>query len=354
MAGGVGSRFWPMSRTQKPKQFLDILNSGKTLLQATYDRFLPICPKENIYVVTNDIYTNLVTEQLPELLPDQILSEPSRKNTAPCVAYAAYKIGLKYPNANLIVTPADHFISKTDTFLNAIAGCLKKSEEDHCLLTIGIKPTRPDTGYGYIQYEADEECNFDKRIKKVKTFTEKPNLELAKSFLESGDFLWNSGIFIFTYNTIREAFENFLPEIHGLFLEAEKEFYTDKEKEIIKSIYNIVPSISIDYGIMEKADNVWVRASLIGWSDLGTWGSLLERLEKDAAGNSIAGKNILTYNTENTIVKSQQQKLIVIEGLKDYIVVENEGMLLICSLQNEQLIKTIVNDIQLKKGEKFT
>lgn len=353
MAGGVGSRFWPMSRTNKPKQFLDILGTGETLLQATYRRFLKICPRENIVVVTNEAYKSHVEKQLPDISGQQILLESARKNTAPCISYAVNKIGKINQDATIIVTPADHLITREDDFVTAINSCIRKARLKDCLLTIGIKPSRPDTGYGYIQYLDDNVCEFDNKIKPVKTFTEKPNLELAKSFLESGDFLWNAGIFVFSYSSIKKAFKQHLPEVDNIFEDGKDKYFTDQEEDFIKNAYLISPNISIDYGLMEKASNVYVRASVIGWSDLGTWGSMFEQMPKNAEKNSISGKNVMLYNTKNSLVKTPNEKLVVIEGLENYIVVENDGMLLICSMENEQLIKTMVNDIQAQKGEKY-
>lgn len=352
MAGGIGSRFWPMSRTAHPKQFIDVLGVGRTLIQQTYDRFLNICPKENIFVVTNDDYINLVKEQLPELVNNQILSEPFRKNTAPCAAYASYKIGAINPNAAIVVAPSDHLIIKEGTFASAIKSCVKKSAEEDCLVTLGIKPTRPDTGYGYIQYE-DADWGHDKRVKKVKTFTEKPDLDMAKFFLESGDFLWNSGIFIWTYKSIKNAFEKYLPEVGAIFKDGLPKYNTAEEKDFIRKAYTLCPNISIDYAIMEKAENVYVRSSIIGWSDLGTWGSLYTHLSKDKYGNAVIGKKVKLYDSKNCIVNVPSNKLVVLQGLNDYIVVESDNILLVCKKEDEQQIKNFVNDIKINTGEKF-
>jgi mannose-1-phosphate guanylyltransferase len=353
MAGGIGSRFWPMSRTAHPKQFLDILGTGRTLLQQTYDRLSRIVPKENILVVTNDSYENLVKEQLPELKKENILCEPSRKNTAPCIAYASYKIHKLNPMANIAVAPSDHLIIKEDTFVKAIKSCFAKTKADDCLLTIGIRPTRPDTGYGYIQFREPDKKEKDTRIKKVKTFTEKPDLEMAKFFLESGDFLWNSGIFIFSSASIIKAFENHLPEMAAIFEEGNKVYNTNKEKAFLANAYTNCKNISIDYAIMEKADNVFVRTSIIGWSDLGTWGSLYDHIKKDDKGNAIVGKNVMMYQSGNCIVNVSKDKLVVIEGLEDYIVVESDNIILICKKQDEQQIRNFVNDVKVSKGDKF-
>lgn len=353
MAGGVGSRFWPMSRTAVPKQFIDVLGTGRTLLQHTYDRFLNVCPKKNIYIVTNDSYEELVAEQLPDLPKDNILCEPARKNTAPCIAYATYKIASKNKNANIVVAPSDHLILKEDTFTKAVKSAFKKSCSFDCIVTIGIKPTRPDTGYGYIQFQESDVKESDTRMKKVKTFTEKPDLEMAKFFLQSGDFLWNSGIFIASVSTFIKAFEMHLPDMAAIFSEGEEKYNTKQEKDFIKKAYIVCKNISIDYGILEKADNVYVRSSAIGWSDLGTWGSLYTHLNKDEEGNGVVGKNVMLYNSKNCVVHVPKDKLVVVEGLEDYIVVESDGILLICRKRDEQQIRTFVNDVKVEKGDKF-
>jgi mannose-1-phosphate guanylyltransferase len=353
MAGGIGSRFWPMSTTQYPKQFIDVLGLGETLLQLTYNRFLKCCPKENIYVVTNEIYSGLVKNQLPNLSDDQILLEPARRNTAPCIAYATFKIALKNPNARMVIAPSDHLILKEETFIKAVNSCFKKASSNNSLLTLGIKPTRPDTGYGYIQYKESNEKETDRRIKKVKTFTEKPDLEMAKFFLESGDFLWNSGIFVASVKGMLNAFEKYMPEEFSLFNDGKEKINSPQEKEFIKEIYPMCKNISIDYGIMEKAENVYVRESIIGWSDLGTWGSLYEKMNHDEEGNGVVGKNVMIYNSKDCVVNMPKHKLVVIEGLQDYIVVESNDSLLICRKSNEQFIRQVVTDIKMQKGDKF-
>ena len=351
MAGGIGSRFWPMSRTAHPKQFIDILGTGRTLLQQTFARFLSICPKENIYVVTNDSYRSLVLEQLPEIKIENILCEPARKNTAPCIAYASYKIFSQNKKANIAVAPSDHLITKEDTFVKAIKSCYKKSESEDCLITLGIRPTRPDTGYGYIQFVESPVKEKDKRIKKVKTFTEKPDSEMAKFFLQSGDFLWNAGIFIWSVKSIVNAFEKYLPEMTEMF--STVNYGSEKEDEQLKKAYAECKNISIDYGVLEKADNVYVRSSIIGWSDLGTYGSLYNHIKKDEKENAIVGKNVMMYDSKNCIVNISKDKLAVIEGLQDYIIVESDNIILICKKQDEQRIRDFVNDVKLKKGERF-
>jgi mannose-1-phosphate guanylyltransferase len=353
MAGGVGTRFWPMSTTQHPKQFLDILGTGQTLLQQTYDRVAQTCPNKNIFVVTSNAYETLVAEQLPNLIKENILCEFARKNTAPCIAYASYKIHKRDPKAITLVAPSDHLVKKEDTFVKAIQSCFKKAESQDCLITLGIKPTRPDTGYGYIQFIDSDVKETDKRINKVKTFTEKPNTEMANFFMESGDFLWNSGIFIWSTQSIIKALENHDPELANVFKEGWDFYNTDKEKEFVNRAYATCKNISIDYSVMEKAKNVYVRSSIFGWSDLGTWGSLYTQMPQDEHKNALVGKNIITYDCNNCIVQVPKEKLVVLQGLEDYIVVESEGVLMICKKQDEQQIRNFVNDVKVSKGEKF-
>lgn len=353
MAGGVGSRFWPMSRTAHPKQFIDILGTGQTLLQQTYNRFLRLCPKENIFIVTNDSYIDLVKEQIKGINTQNILSEPARKNTAPCVAYASYKINQLNPHALIVVAPSDHLITKEDTFIKAIKACYTKAASEDCLVTLGIRPSRPDTGYGYIQFVESAVKEKDKRIKKVKTFTEKPDLDMAKFFLQSGDFLWNSGIFIWSVKSVINAFEKHAPEMHISFSDGNNAYNTPDESEFIAKVYANCKNISIDYAIMEKAENVYVRSSIIGWSDLGTWGSLYDHIKHDDNENAVVGKNVMLYDSKNCIVNVPKDKLVVMQGLEDYIVVESDGILLICRKEDEQQIRTFVNDAKVLKGEKF-
>ncbi len=353
MAGGIGARFWPMSRTSHPKQFIDILGTGKTLIQQTYERFTKVCPEENILIVTNEIYKDLVMDQLPGIKDNQVLCEPSRRNTAPCIAYAAYKIQSENQDAVMVVAPSDHIILKEDIFSDVINAALNTTEKNDWLLTLGIEPSRPDTGYGYIQFNDEITYKEDARIKKVKTFTEKPNLEMAQSFLDSGDFLWNSGIFIWSLKSILNAFQSYLPEVNDIFKEGIGKYNSDQEVQFIHGTYSICKKISIDYGIMEKADNVYVLASDFGWSDLGTWGSLYAIRNKDDNGNAIIGRNVLTYDSSNCIINVPEDKLVVLQGLEDYIVVEDDGVLLVCKMQDEQKIRQIVNDVRVNKGEKF-
>lgn len=353
MAGGIGSRFWPMSRTDYPKQFIDILGLGETLLQLTYRRFLKLCPPGNIYIVTNSDYRDLVKEQLPGIGDHQVLLEPARRNTAPCVAYASYKIYKENPDANIVVSPSDHLILKEDTFVKAIKSSFKKAQSMECLVTLGIKPSRPDTGYGYIQFVESPDGESDKRIKKVKTFTEKPDLEMARFFLQSGDFLWNAGIFIWTAKSIINAFEKHMPETASIFREGMSAYNTPEEIPFIEKAYQVVKNISVDYAILEKAPNVYVRSSVIGWSDLGTWGSLYTHIQKDDHQNAIINKNAMTYQSSGCVIRSPKEKLVVVEGLKDFIVVDTDDVLLICKKENEQQIRQFVNDVKMQKGEKF-
>lgn len=350
MAGGIGSRFWPMSRSVFPKQFHDILGRGKTLIQETFDRFAAMVPAENIYIVTNERYLGLVESQLPGITRDQVLLEPVGRNTAPCVAYACYKIRSKDPDAVFVVAPSDHLIAKEDIFSEKILLGMHACGAQDIIMTLGITPTRPDTGYGYIQFLDDDE---DNGYYKVKTFTEKPNLELAKSFVESGDFVWNGGIFLFSSSTITQAFESFLPDMAELFHGISENYYSDKEGEAIGETYAICKNISIDYGIMEKADNVFVIPADFGWSDLGTWGSVHENSDKDFHDNAVHGKAKVYESYGNMIKTTNEDKMIVLKGLEGYIVVDTEDALLICKRDDEQFIKTIVSDIKADEGEPY-
>ncbi|HYG50625.1 MAG TPA: mannose-1-phosphate guanylyltransferase [Flavobacteriales bacterium] len=352
MAGGVGSRLWPMSRTANPKQFHDLMGTGKSLLRQTYERFLGICPIENFYIVTSHEYEGLVKRQLPELREDQVLTEPDRRNTGPCVAYACFKIEDLNKNAVITIAAADHYIIDEENFRQTILLAVKQAQHSDCLITLGIKPTRPDTGYGYIQF-TDSDQTIDAKIKKVKTFAEKPDLEHARQFLESGDFYWNSGIFIWSVKSVLKGIEKHMPHTNGLFSEGRGFYNTPKEKAFINTIYQQCKNLSIDYGLMEKAKNVFVILSDFGWSDLGTWGSLYSHIPKDENQNAVVGKNIRFYNSRGNMVNVTREKLVVIQGLEDYIVVESEGILLICKKEDEQKIKQFVNDIKLEKGDKF-
>ncbi|WP_316803370.1 mannose-1-phosphate guanylyltransferase [Pedobacter nototheniae] len=353
MAGGVGSRFWPVSRTEFPKQFIDFFGVGKTLIQSTYDRFLKICPPENIFIVTNEIYTDLIRAQLPQLSDNQILAEPLLRNTAPCIAYGSLKIAEINPNATIVVAPSDHTIANLDGFYSSINQSLNAASKNDCLITLGIMPNRPDTGYGYIQH-TDHVLVTDPSLHKVKTFTEKPNLELAKSFLQSGDFLWNAGIFIWSAKSILSAFEKHLPDMYEIFNLGRSEMNTETEKAFINNAYLQCTNISIDFGIMEKAENVYVLPADFGWSDLGTWASIYEMADKDYVGNAvIPSEQVIMFDSSNCMVNVPKDKLVILQGLHDYIVVENNNMLMICPRDEEQKVKEIVAEVKSRFGNKF-
>jgi mannose-1-phosphate guanylyltransferase len=349
MAGGIGSRFWPMSTKKYPKQFQDILGTGRTMIQQTYDRICQIVPPENIYVITNKEYIALTEQQLPELKAENIVGEPMMKNTAACNLYMAKKIAGLNSEANLIVLPADHLILKENIFLHKVELAFNLAEKNDYLITLGITPTRPDTGFGYIQFA--EKTNAD--YFKVKTFTEKPDLEIAKTFLESGDFLWNAGIFIWNVQSILSAFEKKLEEMSQHFQSCE--YNSATEKICIEKIYPKVAKISIDNGILEKAKNVFVIPADLGWSDLGTWTSVHENSQKDKANNSLSSKQIITYNSSGNVIRlKNKNKAAIIDGMKDFIIVDTEKALLICPRENDQLIKEYLQDIKThKKGKKF-
>jgi mannose-1-phosphate guanylyltransferase len=353
MAGGIGSRFWPLSRTSKPKQFIDILGTGKTLLQQTFIRMNRICPSENITIVTSQIYKEIVLEQLPGISEDQVILEPMRRNTAPCISFANYKIKQKNPNAVVIVAPSDHLILNEEKFVETINNALGFASQNDALLTLGIKPSRPETGYGYIQVGAIADKH-NTNLKKVKTFTEKPNLELAKVFIDSGEFYWNSGLFIWSLKSIIKAFEKNLPEVDSLFKDISPRFGTSDENAAVERAYSECRNISIDYGIMEKASNVYVICSEFGWSDLGTWGSLYTHSNKDNKLNAVNGKNVMLYDSKKSLVNVPDNKLVILQGLEDYIVVESDDILLICKMKDEQEIKKFVSNVLMEKGEKYT
>lgn len=350
MGGGVGSRFWPFSKENKPKQFLDFFGTGRSLLQSTFDRFKKIIPVENIFVVTNDAYAEVTLKQLPELSKSQVLLEPLRRNTAPAIAYAVFHIQAINPNANIVVAPSDHLILKEDVFLMEIDRGLQFVEQNPFLLTLGIKPSRPETGYGYIQENHEEIVD---GIKKVKTFTEKPNLDLAKIFFESGEFVWNSGIFLWNTKTILNSFKQHLPDIVNKFNEGKEFFNTPREKEFIDQAFPFCPNISIDYGVMEKADNVYVIGCDLGWSDLGTWGSLHEITEKDENNNASLHCKTLYVESNDNVVTMSDDKLVVIQGLDGYIVAESDNALLICKKEEEQRIKHFVTDVKFRYGDEY-
>lgn len=348
MAGGIGSRFWPYSRNNRPKQFLDILGTGRSLLQMTYDRFREIANPAQFFVVTNQSYLELVREQLPELTPNQILLEPLRRNTATCIAYAAYKIQAFDPNATLIITPADHLILQEERFIKTIKRAMEAAQVEGRLITIGIRPNRPETGFGYIQYL--DSLNGETTMK-VKTFTEKPNQKLARTFLESGDFVWNSGMFIMTAKSLLDAFGENMPDIAEAFEDGKSHFGKASEQEFINRAYSLVKNVSIDFGIMEKSDKVFVILGDFGWSDLGSWQSLHELAEKDGY-NNVVEANAMLYETKNCYIKVDSDKLVVVEGLHNYLINESENVLLICKLDGEKKFRDFVANAK-KKGEDF-
>ncbi|KAA3437195.1 mannose-1-phosphate guanylyltransferase [Rufibacter hautae] len=348
MAGGVGSRFWPFSRNNYPKQFHDVLGIGESMIQTTVKRFSTVCPKENIYIVTNREYKNLVKLHFPDFSEEQILQEPIGRNTAPCIAYACFKIAQRNPAANIIVAPADHVILREQAFLNCIQQGLEVASQEDILVTIGIKPTRPDTGYGYIQYLPES----TRCAMKVKTFAEKPTLEKALKFIESGDFVWNAGIFIWNAQSILKAFRTHLKDVADLFEDGAASFYTHEEDAFIDATYANCRNVSIDYGIMEKAENVQVILGDLGWSDVGTWNSLYSIADKTPEGNVVDGDTML-YDTQNCIIKTPQDKLVVIQGLQDYIVAEHDNVLMICQRKNEQQVKDFVSHAKASKGLEY-
>lgn len=348
MAGGTGTRFWPYSRIKKPKQFLDILGTGRTMIQSTYERFRNLAPPENFMVVTNEEYTDLVKEQLPELTDDQIIKEPVKRNTAPCIACATYKIMQKNSDAVTVVTPSDHIVQNDLAFVETMKEALEFADEKEHLVTIGIKPHRPETGYGYIQF-----LDGDEHIKKVKTFTEKPEKDLAKTFLASGDFLWNSGVFVWKANTIRKNFEKHLPEVDEIFSEIESSFYSNEENEAIKKAYSQCRSISIDYGIMEKARNVFVVPGDFGWSDVGSWETIHELSPQKDENKNVVQANALLYSSKNCLIRASKDKLIVIQDLNGYLVTEYDNVILVCKKDAEKKFREFVADVKEHKGTEY-
>lgn len=350
LAGGIGSRFWPESRQKLPKQFLDLLGTGQSLLQTTYNRFKDICPKENIYVITYEPYVAHVKSHLPDVLPSNIVAEPSRKNTAPSAAYISHKIYALNPQANIILTPADHIIIDERTFQHQVFETLDFVSRHNDIAAIGIKPTRPDTGYGYIQYAPNDN---EELFHKVKTFIEKPNLEIARTFLRSGDFLWNSGIFAWNAKTFLKVLDEYFPELNDVFVQAKDVLNTPKEAKAMEMLYSQCTNISIDYAIMEKVRNIYVLASRFGWSDLGTWESVYEHSEKDYLGNVVYGKNVMIIDASGNMVKAIDHKLVVLQGLEQYIVIDTPEVLLICERHKEQQIKDYLAEVKRNKGDKF-
>lgn len=349
MCGGIGSRFWPYSRTDLPKQFIDFLGTGRSLLQMSYDRLVNIIPKENILILTNEQYANKIREQLPEISEAQLLLEPARRNTAPCIAWAAYHVAALNSEASMVVAPSDHLITREREFEKAIFEGFEFVEHNDALLTLGIKPTRPETGYGYIQ--VGEVCEGD--IHKVKTFTEKPNLELAETFIRTGEFFWNSGIFLWKASTLIKELEKHAPDVEAVFAKGKGVFGTPEEQAFINREYPSCMSISIDYAVMERAANVYVETVAFGWNDLGTWSALYDTSPKNRDGNVTQRCQVLAYNSSGNIFAVKDDKLIVVDGLKDYIVADAGDVLLICPKAEEQRIKQMVNDARLNYGEKY-
>ena len=344
MAGGIGSRFWPLSKISFPKQFLDILGTGETLIQQTFNRLQRVCFTENILIVTNSKYKELCLEQLPNVVESNILCEPTMRNTAPCVAYAVFKIQSMNEDANIIIAASDHIIHKEDEFVKVAKDCLQVVAQNDILLTIGINPSRPDTGYGYIQFTS-EKLDDHKEVRRVKSFTEKPDQELALNFLDSGDFLWNSGMFVWSAKSITLAYRKQLRDMYDVFEEGKNFYNTSKENEFIERVFPGCKNISIDYGILEKSGNVYVFPADLGWSDLGTWGSLSMHLSADENRNTIQGNKVTLYDSVDNIVKFTNDKIVILQGMNGYIIVENEGALLICKKEKEQYIKQYISDI---------
>ena len=339
MAGGIGSRFWPMSTTECPKQFIDVLGVGRSLLQLTYDRFQGICLPENIWIVTNKKYLELCREQLPDVPTENILLEPCRRNTAPCIAYVSWRIKSKNPKANVVVTPSDHIVTDTVEFQRVITSCLKFTGETDAIVTLGMKPNRPETGYGYIQADLSVSSPRNKEIFRVDSFREKPDIETAKKYIQQNNFFWNAGVFIWSVSTIVNAFRVYQPAISKVFEGMEHIYGTPEEQENIDKCYPECENISVDYAIMEKAEEIFVCPANFGWSDLGTWGSLVEQSKKDLYGNSLIGNDIRLYDSQNCIVHTMNEKQVIIQGLDGYIIAENDNRLLICKLSEEQRIK---------------
>lgn len=336
MAGGIGSRFWPMSTPEYPKQFIDVMGVGKSLIQLTVERFKGICPKENFWVVTSEKYVDIVKEQLPQIPAQHILAEPEARNTAPCIAYACWKIRKEFPQANIVVTPSDALVIDTAEFARCIAVALEKTADSQAIVTLGMKPTRPETGYGYIAARGEADA---KGICKVEAFREKPDVETAKGYLAAGNYFWNAGIFVWNVDTITNAIRRYAPQIAGVMDELEPALFTDKEAEELKRLFPTCEKISIDYAVMEKAEDIFVLPAEFGWSDLGSWGSLRTLLPQDEAGNAKVGGRVDMYNCRNCVVHAAEEKRVVLEGLDGYIVAEKNGQLLVCRLSEEQRIK---------------
>ena len=339
MAGGVGSRFWPMSTPDYPKQFIDVLGCGRTLIQLTADRFKGICPPENVWVVTSEKYAETVKEQLPEIADDHILREPCRRNTAPCIAYVSWKIKARNPKANMVVTPSDHIVMDVTEFQRVIDAAMKFTADSDAILTLGMKPTRPETGYGYIEADLTIPSTSNKEVYRVYSFKEKPDLETAERYIKKNNFFWNAGIFVWNVSTVVNALRVYQPAISKIFERLLPYYYTEQEQEMINQNFPLCENISVDYAIMEKADEIFVFPSDFGWSDLGTWGSLHGNLPKDAHNTTQIGQNIKLYETRNCVIHTTQEKKVVVQGLDGYIVAEKDDTLLICRLSEEQRIK---------------
>ena len=339
MAGGVGSRFWPMSTAECPKQFIDVLGVGKTLLQMTVERFGKLIAPENIWVVTNQSYANIVREQLPDMPADHILCEPCRRNTAPCIAYVSWRIKSNNPKANIVVTPSDHIVMNTEEFQRIVQACMTFTADTDAIVTLGIKPTRPETGYGYIQADPASSSPRNKEIFRVDSFREKPDLKTAKQYISKSNYFWNAGIFIWNVNTIVNAFRIYQPSMARIFESMLPVYGTAREQEVVNEKFPECESISVDYAIMEKAEEIFVCPSDFGWSDLGTWGSLLQQSHKDLYGNACIGQDVQMIESHNCIVHTTQEKKVVVQGLDGYIVAEKNDTLLICKLSEEQRIK---------------
>lgn len=344
MAGGIGSRFWPMSTEERPKQFIDVLGVGHTLIQMTLDRFRGVCPMENVWVVTNERYADLVHEQLLDVPVDHILQEPCRRNTAPCIAYVSWRIKMTDPKANVVVSPSDHIVTNVDEFRRVITSCLKFAGETDAVLTLGMKPTRPETGYGYIQADLTSNSPRNREIYRVDQFKEKPDLETAKHYISEHNFFWNAGIFVWSVETIVNALRVYAPRINNIFERMQNVMGTSQEQETINKVYPDCDNISIDYAVMENAEEIFVFPADFGWSDLGTWGSLLLQSQRDMYGNGLIGKNIHTFECRNCIVHTAQEKKVILQGLDGYIVAEHDDTLLICKLSEEQRIKQFQNN----------
>lgn len=342
MAGGIGSRFWPVSTKELPKQFHDMLGAGETLIQKTFGRLSKLIPVENILILTNENYNSIVLEQLPMVKQEQVLLEPAMRNTAPCILYASLKIQKENPNAVMVVAPSDHWIEDEDTFAENLQHCFDFCSNENALMTLGIQPTFPNTGFGYIEYDKTD----TESIKKVSQFREKPDYETAKSFLKSGNFLWNGGIFIWSAKSITAAFENFQPEMNALFQKGLESYNTPAEKSFIEDNYALAENISIDYAVMESAKNVYVLPATFDWNDLGTWGSLHEKLPKDDNNNAVVNAKVLLQNSSSNIISTAKDKLVIVDGLEDFIIVDKDNVLLIYPKSKEQEIKGIVSQLQ--------